>query len=274
VISRQRVPRLPQGQIQTATLPQLVTAFNYEANAVQSMRLKLDLAGTSGGPRSGTISKLNWTVTTFLLIEKPGRVRLFGEVTLFGRVFDMASDGANFEVNLPESNKFFEGSAQATSSPSNLPPASTVSSLERIRPSVILDAMLINPIQTASGQHVMFINDYAETAAEYGVLVYQPRPDGYDRLLRRIVFSRYNLLPASQVIYDSDGLPATQATYAGYTFVQGVPVPTHITIARPEEEFSLDLKVQPEGIVLNPAAMPATTWRLDPPANATVVTLH
>lgn len=133
--------------------------------------------------------------------------------------------------------------------------------------------MLINPIRIGDGQHVMFINDRAETAAEYGVLVDQPMPNGYDRLLRRIVFSRYDLLPLRQVIYDARGLPATEASYAHYIQVLGVPVPTSITIDRPEEEYSLTLTLVPNGATLNPPPLPASTWQLTEPAHAKLITL-
>lgn len=241
--------------MQTATIEQLVASFNRNADAIKTMQLKLELTAHVG-------EKKEPSVTAYLLTQQPASIRIYGSVVLIGRVFDMASNGTVFELSMPTSNQFYVGR-------NDVIPAVTPKPLEKMRPQVVRDALLINPI--APREHVAM--DPSAGEAEYRVLVLEPGSDGVDRLARRITFSRYDLLPHSQIIYDKDGVHATHASYGDFTMSDGVPVPMDMTIERPVEGYTLRLQVVPGGITLNRPFAVANPFELQPPPGSKVIKL-
>lgn len=250
-------PQPPAAPLRTATLEELMASFNQNANAIRTMSLKLDLTAQAG-------RKKYHFHTSYLLAEKPASLRLWSTAPLIGKVFDTASDGTQFElsVSLPTYNKFFIGR-------NNLIPANVTHPLEQMRPQVILNALLFNPIAPPRQAAL----DPATDGAEYDVLIVQPDENGMLRLARRITFSRYDLLPHKQMIYDSDGVHRTEATYEGYTVRQNIPVPTEIVITRPVEHYSLHMKLALDGITLNAPMPTPNPFELQPPPGVTVIRL-
>ncbi|HXR96736.1 MAG TPA: hypothetical protein VN709_02730 [Terriglobales bacterium] len=245
----------PTAPLQSASLDQLVSAFNQRADAIHTMSLKLTLTATSG-------KKKYPGVNSFLLTESPASIRIWGTFTLVGRLFDMASDGENFELSLPTRNQFIVGK-------NNVIPPDPEHPLNTLRPQVIRNALLINPI--SSSLHVAFDPD--EDPDTYDVLVLAPGHNQVDTLLRRITFSRYDLLPSRQVIYDGDGIHATRATYGQYLTVAGIAVPLAMTIERPVEGYTLRLQVNSKGVVLNRPFPDPNTFTLSQPPGSTLTRL-
>ena len=62
-------------------------------------------------------------------------------------------------------------------------------------------------------------------------------------LSRKIVFSRTDLQPHRQYIYDDQGKLLTDARYAGYKDFDGVNFPSRIEIKRPQEEYDITLNM-------------------------------
>jgi len=250
---RRPQPIPPQAQLRSATLGDLVSGFNRDARSIQTMSLKLQLTvQTSKHKYPG--------FTAYLLIEKPAHIRLWGTFTLIGRLFDMASNGERFELSLPSRNQFIVGR-------NDVIPEKASNSLEKMRPQVILNSLLTNAIP--DGDSVAL--DPGAPADTYQVLVLADSTDHQQRLERRIGFSRYDLLPHTQEIYDGDGIHLTKATYNAYTIRDNVPVPTDITIERPVEGYKLRLQVQPGGINLNQPFTAPNTFELTAPPGATVI---
>lgn len=258
--SRRRVPKLPNLPMRSATLEELVATLNRQAEAIQSLNAKVLLVASTGGQRSGAITKYH-EIQGFLLIHKPGDIRLIGQFPIFGTVFDMASNGANFELSIPPKGEFFTGR-------NDVVPLQARNPLEKLRPQIILQALLINPVEP--GQRVVAMNDAAETGAEYAVLVLVPGQDGIDRLLRKVVFSRYDLLPRRELIYQPDGSVATRAEYGEFLNYGGIVFPSQVLIERPEEEYSIRLIVQ--SATFN-KALPATDFVLKQPPGSRLVPL-
>jgi Domain of unknown function (DUF4292) len=61
---------------------------------------------------------------------------------------------------------------------------------------------------------------------------------------RVIHFSRVDLLPTEQDIYNNDGDLETQVLYGPYQTFNGMPFPSTITIIRPLEEYKITLTVE------------------------------
>src|SRR5437667_12793333 len=62
-------------------------------------------------------------------------------------------------------------------------------------------------------------------------------------LSRKIVFSRTDLLPHRQFIYDQNGNLATDVHYENYKDYSGLRFPTQIAIYRPVEEYDMSLTI-------------------------------
>lgn len=232
--SRHRVARIPQIPLKSATLPQLVARLNRIANAIHTLNAKLLLMASTGGPRTGTVIEYK-DITAFLLVRKPADIRLLGQFSIFGTVFDMASNGRSFKLSIPPKGEFFVGE-------DNVIPKHVKNPLEKLRPQVILDALLINPI--VPGQQVAAMNDNSEIRAQYSLLVLDPGQGGVDHIVRKIVFSRYDLEPREEVIYQPDGSVATIVEYGEFNPVNGIPFPSQIVIRRPQDEYSIRMLMQ------------------------------
>jgi hypothetical protein len=89
-------------------------------------------------------------------------------------------------------------------------------------------------------------------------------------LSRKIVFSRTDLHPTKQYIYDDQGKLVTEARYADYKDYNGVSFPSRIEIYRPQEEY--DIKMNVLKLEMN-KPLKDEQFTLDQPAGAEVVHL-
>src|SRR6185312_6166937 len=76
--------------------------------------------------------------------------------------------------------------------------------------------------------------------ADYEIEVIRKGERGW-YLSRKIIFSRTDLLPHRQLVYDQDGNLATDSRYEGYKDTAGVQFPSQIEIWRPQEEYDITL---------------------------------
>lgn len=219
----------------SSTVQQLARFINQQAQCVNTLYEKVDLVASTGGPRTGKITNYH-DVVGYLQVSKPSNIRLIGQLAVVGTLFDMASNGTDFELNLPLQGKFFVGK-------NNIIPQRPKNALERVRPQVILQALLINPIlandSVAMAEDVGPIN-----MPMYDLLVLAPPQNGIQHIVRKIEFSRYDLFPVNQQIYDVDGRVATEASYTAFRSYQGCTIPGQVYISRPQEEYSIKLTAQ------------------------------
>ena len=158
------------------------------------------------------------------------------------RAFDMVSDGQQFRLWIPPKNRFVVG-RNDVSQPSKSP-------LENLRPQHIYDALLLRPIDPEN-EIAVLENDYEIVTDPKGHRVEQPDyvldvirrgPQGW-YLSRKIIFSRTDLLPHRQLIYNERGDLVTDARYEDFKDYNGIMFPTQIDIWRPQEEYSILLKI-------------------------------
>ena len=62
-------------------------------------------------------------------------------------------------------------------------------------------------------------------------------------LSRKIVFSRTDLLPHEQIIYDRQGQLVTYAHYENFSDYAGIMFPTIVSIQRPIEGYSITISI-------------------------------
>jgi outer membrane lipoprotein-sorting protein len=234
--------QLSDRPLKTATQQQLIAYVNQQATKIQSMQATVDIDSSAGDPKNGRITDYK-EIRGYVLARKPAMLRMKGLMPVVrNTAFDMVSNGQEFKVWIPPKNKFVIGS----NNNDNYQPDKR---LENLRPQYIYDALLLPDI---SGDEIAVLENGYETVLEakkhrveqpdYELAVIRKGADGW-YLSRRIEFSRTDLLPHRQRIYDQQGNVATDAHYQNYKDFDGVSFPSTIAIERPRENYDITLSM-------------------------------
>lgn len=228
----------------TASQQQLIDYVNAQAAKIQSMQATVDIDASAGDVKNGRITDYK-EIRGYVLVRKPSMLRMKGLLPLVrNTAFDMVSDGQRFKLWIPPQNKFVMGSDDAIAD--NYQPDKR---LENMRPQYIYDALLLPEI--AQDEIAVLDNGYEIVLdakkhrveqPNYSLLVIRKGPQG-PYLSRRIEFSRIDLLPYRQTIYDLQGNVATNAHYQDYKDFGGTTFPNTIEIERPRENYDITLNM-------------------------------
>ena len=239
------------GTAMNADAIQLVEAVNRRYEQVNSLTAPVDFAASVGGAHKGKQTDYT-SIHGYILFRKPQMLRVLGLVpVLRTHAFDLASNGNTFTLVIPPKSQVIQGSTAVTTHAAN--------PLENIRPAIFLDSLVIHSI--APDRIVSLTNSIATAldprskqlieTPEYDLAVLNPgspgEPSGLARVAkpqRVIHFSRVDLMPTEQDIYDSGGDVETQVLYGPYQTYNGIPFPRTITINRPLDEFRLVLTIE------------------------------
>ncbi|MGI9100944.1 MAG: hypothetical protein ACR2IF_00740 [Terriglobales bacterium] len=230
--------------LKMAKLPDLIAIINGEAEKIHTVNATVDIAASTGGSVKGKITEYQ-EVKGYILVRQPEMLRMIGLFPIVrNRAFDMVSNGSSFRLSIPAKNKFIVGSNNVIN-PSQKP-------LENLRPQHIYDALLLHPVDAHNEIAVLEQSNQRITDPKSHKVTLQPdyvvdvvrRIDGTWYLSRRITFSRVDLQPVRQRVYDRNGYIATDATYSDYKDYSGVNFPSVIHIWRPQEEYSVTLTIE------------------------------
>lgn len=178
-----------------------------------------------------------------MLARKPAMLHMIGLLPIVRTTaFDMVSDGQEFKLWVPPKNRFIVGRNDVQSHDTNSP-------MESIRPQDIYDALLIPAIDPEHEIAVLEGNyDILHDAKghrvlqeDYELIVIRKGEGDEGILSRKIVFSRVNLKPIRQYIYDEKHTLVTDARYGDYKDYSGINFPSRIEIFRPQEEYDITL---------------------------------
>jgi len=236
--------RASSATLREATLNQLLETNNSNAEKLKTLKATVDIDSSVLEQKKNKVTD-NPQISGYILVRKPEMLRMIGLVpVVHNHMFDMVSNGTNFSLALPPENKFFVGSTKQPSKPSPNP-------LYNMRPQHISDALLLKPIDPEKEIAVMedtteLVKDpkthkEAEQAA-YTVLVIDKDESG-SYLARKIVFSRTDLLPHEQYLYNRQGQLVTFARYENFSDKAGIMFPGMVSIQRPIEGYSLVLNM-------------------------------
>ena len=241
--SHRVAPRLGATSLKEATKDQLISTINDEAAKIQTLNATVDISAEIGGEKKGKVTDYQ-DIRGYLLVREPDMLRLIGLFPVVrNTAFDMVSDGTEFKLSIPVQKKFITGRNEI--------PMPTTASLENLRPQVIFDALLLHVIDPKTEIAVLengtdeVLDPKTHKKAEqpnYMVTVIRKGQDGW-YLNRKIVFSRVDLLPHRQIVYDKQGNIATDAHYEKFENFNGVNFPATIQIIRPQEEYSIILTI-------------------------------
>jgi outer membrane lipoprotein-sorting protein len=229
---------------------QLIETINNMASRVQSLRADVDIDTSVTRQKKGKANHYQITdypeISGYVLVRKPDMLRMIGLAPVVrSTLFDMVSNGKTFALSIPPKNEFVIGS-NTIGKPSS-------QSLENIRPQAVMDALLLKEVDLQNEKVVL--KDSVETVKDpkthkdveqpdYELIVIRRTGEGDDWYLsRQIIFSREDLLPHRQLIYDLQGAVATDARYENFTNYEGTLFPAIVQIVRPIENYSLQLSI-------------------------------
>jgi hypothetical protein len=233
--------RLSTAKLQTATQQELINRLNEDAARVRSFNATVDIDSSVGGEKRGKVTDFK-EIRGYILVRQPNMLRMIGLYPIVrNKAFDIVSDGQQFKLSVPATNKFFVGHNQAIEG--------SDSPLDTLRPQAIYDALLLQAVNPEN--EIAVLEDSTEMVVDKQnhKLVQQPnyvldvirKSDKGWALARKVVFDRTNLVPHRQIIFDDDGSPVTDARYQVFKEYDGVQFPSFIEIKRPQEEYDIRL---------------------------------
>jgi hypothetical protein len=226
--------------LKAATQQELIDYINQQASRIQSLQATVDIDASAGDQKNGKITDYK-EIRGFILARKPAQLRMIGQLPIVrNTAFDMVSDGHEFKLWIPPKNKFVVGS-------NSIDTFQPQQRLENLRPQHIYDALLLREV---GPDDIAVIENGTETVLDsrkhrieqpdYRLVVISKGASGW-YLSRRIEFSRTDLLPHRQLIYDPEGNTITDAHYQDYKDYGGVQFPSTVEIEMPREEYDITL---------------------------------
>jgi hypothetical protein len=251
-----------------ATSDQLLDRYNSLARNLESLNATVELRPTAGSAYSGVISEYH-EVKAFLLASRPYNIRMIGQVPAVGKtVFDMASDGRDFEVSIPPKNKFLVGPVALN--------RQSAKPIENLRPQHLVDALLWAEVRK---EEITLSEEFNDESARYYVLTVL-RGGYQSEILRKLWFDRSDLHLARLQSFGPKGvllsdvrftnwqpLDAPGSTSSGSTWTE---YPRSIRLDRPHDQYRLDLTISK--IALNQSLAP-DRFKLEAPEGAEIVRL-
>jgi hypothetical protein len=226
--------------LKTATQQDLIEYLASQSSLIKSLQATVDIDTSVGGAGKGFVTDYK-QILGYVLARRPATLRMIGLMPIVrNKAFDMVSDGRQFQLWIPPKNKFVTGR-------NDVPPRNPTQPLENLRPQAIYDALLIPAVEP---EEIAVLEHGLETVTDSKKhLVEQPdyeldvirKGDKGWFLSRKVVFSRTDLLPHRQQLFNQNGEMVTDAHYEKYKDNGGINFPNEIGIYRPQEEYDITL---------------------------------
>jgi outer membrane lipoprotein-sorting protein len=241
--SRKVERRLSPAPLMIATQQELVDAVNSQAEKIKTMQATVDIDTSVGGANRGKVTDYK-EIRGYVLARKPSMLRMIGLLPIVrNRAFDMVSDGKEFKLWIPPKNRFVVGRNDVVTPNPKQP-------FENVRPQNIYEALLIRAIDPE--KEIAVLENGFETVLDAKRHQYQQpdyelvvirKGDSAWHLSRKIIFSRTDLKPHRQLIYDEKGEVVTDVRYGDYNDYDGISFPKQTEIERPLEEYDITLNI-------------------------------
>jgi outer membrane lipoprotein-sorting protein len=241
--SRRVERQLSTAPLKTATQAELIEYLNSQAARIKSLQATVDIDTSVGGVKKGKVTDYQ-QIRGYILLRKPAMLRMIGLLPIVrNKAFDMVSDGRDFKLWIPPKNRFVTGRNDVETHNPQQP-------MENLRPQHIYEALILREVDPSNEIAVMQNNveivtdgkNHQVQQADYEIEVIRRGDRGWF-LSRKIIFSRTDLLPHRQFVFDPDGNLATDSRYEGYKDYAGVNFPSQIEIWRPQEEYDITLTI-------------------------------
>ncbi len=268
--SRRVERQVSTAPLKSATQAELIDYVNSQAAKIKTLQATVDIDTSVGGVKKGRVTDYQ-QIRGYILVRKPAMLRMIGLMPIVrNRAFDMVSDGRDFKLWIPPRNRFVIGRNDIETHNAQQP-------MENLRPQHIYDALILREVDPQNEIAVMengfeIVTDakhHQVQQADYEMEVIRRGDHGWF-LSRKIIFSRTDLLPHRQLVYDQMGNLATDSRYEDYKDHNGLNFPSQIEIWRPQEEYDITLTIVK--LQLN-EPLPDDKFALDQPDGAQVVYL-
>jgi outer membrane lipoprotein-sorting protein len=256
------VPPATRPVAQAATHDEILDRYNALSQSLQSLNATAQLKPSAGSAYTGVISEYH-EVKAFVLAARPYNIRMIGQVPIAGTtVFDMASDGHDFEVSIPPKNQFLIGPVSLK--------RTSAKPIENLRPQHLVDALLWPEVRK---EEITLFEEFNDENARYYVLTVLR--GGYQtEILHRIWFDRADLRLARIQSYGAQGVLLSDVRYDNWQAPDNpsglAAYPVAIRIDRPHDEYRLDLGITKMSVN---QAISDDRFQLQPPQGANVVHL-
>jgi hypothetical protein len=233
-----------QAPLRETSQSALIDSISQQAERVKSLQATVDIDTSAGGAKKGHVTDYK-EIRGYVLARKPAMLHMIGLLPIVRTTaFDMVSNGQEFKLWIPPKNRFVVGRNDVQTQNPAQP-------MESIRPQDIYDALLIRPVDPEheiavleNGYEILHdAKGHRVLQEDYELIVIRKKGENEGVLSRKIVFSRTDLLPHRQYLYDELGNLATDARYATYKDYSGVSFPSRIEIYRPQEEYDITLNI-------------------------------
>jgi outer membrane lipoprotein-sorting protein len=223
----------------------LLSSYNAQAKAVQSIEATVDLVPTTGTTFSGVIEEYH-DVPGFILAQRPASIRVIGQAPLVAKnIFDMVSDGKEFKIYIPSKNSFLVGST-SLARPSDKP-------LENLRPQHIVEALFWP--EFPPNANVLFEQFDTDTGRYYILTQLRTRSTGKLEIARKIWYDRSDLRVSRLQLLGADGRLDSDIQYSDWQPValpadaaetsptSGISYPREVHIWRPQDDYKLEIRI-------------------------------
>src|SRR6202158_699864 len=217
--------------LKSATQAELIDYVNDQAAKIKTLQATVDIDTSVGGIKKGKVTDYQ-QIRGYILARRPAMLRMIGLMPIVrNHAFDMVSDGRDFKLWIPPKNRFVVGRNDIETHNVEQP-------LENLRPQHIYDALILREIDPQNEIAVMENNFEVVTdakhhqvqQADYEIDVIRRGQQAWS-LSRKIIFSRTDLLPHRELVYDQTGNLATDAHYEEYkNYNDGTKFPSQIEI--------------------------------------------
>ena len=229
--------------LKEASQQDLIDSINQQAQTIRSLKATVDIDTSVGGAKKGHVTDYK-EIRGYVLARKPEMLHMIGLLPIVRTTaFDMVSNGQEFKVSIPPKNRFVVGRNDVQVDNPDQP-------MENIRPQNIYDALLIHSIHEPeiavleNGYEILHdAKGHRVLQEDYELIIIRKTGENDGVLTRKIVFSRTDLKPHRQYIYDDQGKLTTDARYADYKDFNGQSFPSRIEIYRPQEEYDITLNM-------------------------------
>ncbi len=234
------------GTFRTANVETLERTLGERDSGIKTLNASVMITASTGGEDTGKV-KTYTSFRGYIFVQKPRDLRVLLQLPLIGsKALDMVSDGKTFTL------EYATGHGTRWVTGTNTVETPSKNGLENLRPAVFLDSLLVPGV--VEGEFVNLTEGTRELEAAHGHKGAVQEPDYVLEVMRvqsgnmlhreRVVrFSRVDLLPYEQDVYDEQGRIVTQATYTNYQPTEPETFPRLITIRRPLDEYQLKVEV-------------------------------
>jgi hypothetical protein len=227
----------------TATRDDLIQQIRDEESKIQTLSATVAIVASNSGTNPGKIPKSKEVVGHLALVRDASPQSIAVSSLSQNRSVEMIRNDQGFDLWIPSKDQFTVRDDDVV--------RVSVQPLAVLKPKVIYDALLLQPINRESefavleqGEHEVSDPGTQKLALQpdYTLDIIKHDEQGY-RLSRKTLFDRTNLRPREEIIFDQTGSIQTDVRYDEYKEFNGVLFPTLIRVRRPAEKYSLEIRV-------------------------------